>query len=86
MVINRYLKANNINIKYILINSLNFQKSKNIICFKYYKKRRIKMKTYFVNQMCKIRQYSFNISAYKANNGISPSKIKYLKQRVSYKF
>lgn len=44
------------------------------------------MKTYFANQMCKIRQYSFNISAYKANYGISPSKIKYLKQRVSYKF
>ncbi|EPZ58567.1 hypothetical protein H477_1320 [[Clostridium] sordellii ATCC 9714] len=38
MVINRYLKANNINIKYISINSLNFQKSKTIIYFKYYKK------------------------------------------------
>lgn len=44
------------------------------------------MKNYYIDQISKIRQYSFNISAYKANNGISPSKIKYLKQRVSYKF
>ncbi len=44
------------------------------------------MKNYFVDKMFKIRQYSFNISAYKAVNGISASKIKYLKQRVSYKF
>ena len=80
MVINRYLKANNINIKYILLNSLNFQKSKTIIYFKYYKKRRIKMKTYFVNQMCKIRQYSFNISAKITVNGISASKIQYYSQ------
>lgn len=38
------------------------------------------MKNYFVDKMFKIRQYSFNISAYKAINWISPSKIQYLSQ------
>ena len=38
------------------------------------------MKNYFVDKMLKIRQYSFNISAYKVANRISASKIKYLSQ------
>ena len=36
------------------------------------------MKNCFIDQMSKIRQISFNISAKKADNGISASKIKYL--------
>ncbi|MGL5311754.1 MAG: hypothetical protein ACRC92_00765 [Peptostreptococcaceae bacterium] len=38
------------------------------------------MKNYFVDQMLIIRQYSFNISAKNAVNGISASKIKYYSQ------
>lgn len=36
------------------------------------------MKICFINQIIKIRQISFNISAKKAVNWISTSKIKYL--------
>lgn len=35
------------------------------------------MKNYFVDSMLVIRQYSFNISAYFAVNGISVSKTEY---------
>lgn len=38
------------------------------------------MKNYFVDNMSRIRQYSFNISAYFAVNGISASKIEYTNQ------
>ncbi|MEG0051502.1 MAG: hypothetical protein RR712_04920 [Terrisporobacter sp.] len=38
------------------------------------------MKNYYVDQMSKIRQCLFDVSAKKAANGISASKIEYLGQ------
>lgn len=40
----------------------------------------LEMKNYFIDSMSKIRQYSFNISAYFAVSGISASKIEYYNQ------